>query len=189
MTSPFDGNTVANEATETPWSVSTDVKEAPKVENKTVVENTVVGDAKLSVTLKGGKGYQAPWIVLYGNSVEEMLGQVSNPALRELIDRTAEVGQYFAGKEPLAPARSNNSGGGYNNGGGNRGGYGNRGNYGNRGGNNGAPQQEYPVEYDQFGQPICPPGWEQRSGFKNGKPWSAYFPPKGQNYIPIWLNN
>lgn len=29
-------------------------------------------DAKISVTLRGGQGYEEPWIVIYGDTAEEV---------------------------------------------------------------------------------------------------------------------
>ena len=44
-----------------------------KKESKTVAENT---EGKIVVTLKGGKGYEAPWIVIHANDVEEALSLI-----------------------------------------------------------------------------------------------------------------
>jgi hypothetical protein len=77
-------------------------------------------DHKVRVTLKGGKGYDAPWITVDGTSIPDVLGQLVDhgDALKDLLDRASKVGAYFArlgngaqtapaGPEPTA--RSNQS--------------------------------------------------------------------------------
>lgn len=54
-------------------------------------------DGKVVVTLKGGTAYDAPWIVIHAANVGDALTQLQDQYLKNLIDRTAEVGQYFAG--------------------------------------------------------------------------------------------
>lgn len=71
---------------------------------------------KVSVTLKGGTGYEAPWVVVYGTDIPDALTQMKSyeNELKELIDRTAKVGSYFARSGHSAPRGSTqqNNGGG-----------------------------------------------------------------------------
>jgi hypothetical protein len=57
---------------------------------------TPQSDGKVVVTLKGGTGYDSPWIVIHAADVDDALAQLKDDALGELIQRTAQVGKYFA---------------------------------------------------------------------------------------------
>ncbi|MCZ1015586.1 hypothetical protein [Streptomyces noursei] len=62
---------------------------------------------KVRVTLKGGTSYDAPWITIDGVNIADALEQLANKEqVKELIDATAKVGQYFAstGKPSTAGA-------------------------------------------------------------------------------------
>jgi hypothetical protein len=66
-----------------------------KKESKTVtVQNT---EGKLTVTLKGGAGFDAPWIVLHAEDAQDALDQLNDKALGALIARTKEVATFFSG--------------------------------------------------------------------------------------------
>ncbi|MFF9481420.1 hypothetical protein [Streptomyces sp. NPDC014733] len=60
---------------------------------------------KVRVTLKGGTGYDAPWITIDGVNVADALAQLDEKELiKGLIDAAAKAGRYFAstGKPPAA---------------------------------------------------------------------------------------
>lgn len=73
---------------------STPVVEEKK-ENKTVtVQNT---EGKLTVTLKGGAGFDAPWIVIHADDASDALEQLKAPELKELMELTKKAGAHFSG--------------------------------------------------------------------------------------------
>ncbi|MGW6624259.1 hypothetical protein ACWF99_23845 [Nocardia sp. NPDC055002] len=103
-------------------------KAAPK---KAVAKLEQNDGGKVTVTLKGGKDFDSPWIVIHADSVEDAYEQMSGDSgtlLAELMDKVAKAGGFFASKAPAKPA-------GGNGGGGNRGG-----GYSGGGGGNGRPQ-------------------------------------------------
>lgn len=64
-----------------------------------------MADGKISVTLKGGKGYDAPWIVVSGDTVAEVEQSMLELGESRLIDITklgseALIGAMGAGVEP-----------------------------------------------------------------------------------------
>lgn len=70
----------------------------------------------LTVTLKAGTGYDAPWLVFHANSVDEALESLQHDKLDELMDLTArkgkELAKAFGGSQGFSkPAAS--SGGGW----------------------------------------------------------------------------
>jgi hypothetical protein len=50
----------------------------------------------LTVTLKAGTGYDAPWLVFHANSVDEALESLQHEKLDELMDLTARKGKELA---------------------------------------------------------------------------------------------
>lgn len=76
---------------------STDVKET------TVAETTSTNE--ITITLKGGSGFDSPWVVIRAADAASAQAILDDPALKALTDRTSEVGQYFAGLgKPAATA-------------------------------------------------------------------------------------
>lgn len=68
-----------------------------KDETKNVTE-TAENTNEISVTLKGGAGYDAPWVVIRGSDASELTELLSTDELRDLLDKTADRGAYFAAK-------------------------------------------------------------------------------------------
>ncbi|BBC53845.1 hypotheical protein [Mycobacterium phage PP] len=132
---------------------------APKVTN--VVQ---ASEGKVVLTFKGGSGFEAPWIVIHANDLDDALQQVSETEkLKELMERTQSGARYFAGLGPAKLA-------GQPVGGGQRG--------GNGGQRRGAPQQaKQPPAYAP-----APPGddWVYKSGTSARGPWEGWFPPYEQ---------
>lgn len=129
---------------------------------KPVADNT--NDSKLTVTLKGGSGFDAPWIVLHGATVAELNDQLTDEGLKALIEQTQKVGQFFAGlgKSSGGGGRPQASGG----------------QTGQPAGSNGPRPTD----------PPCPEGWTYKEGIgKTGKAWRAFMPPKGSSESPQWL--
>lgn len=54
-------------------------------------------NAKIVTTLKGGSGYDAPWVVIHTDTPAEALAILENDELRPLLDQAKKVGQYFSG--------------------------------------------------------------------------------------------
>lgn len=67
---------------------------------------TPESDGKVVVTLKGGAGFDDPWIVIHADSVEDANAQL-NADLVTLMDRTQSAAALFRGKAPAKPASSN----------------------------------------------------------------------------------
>lgn len=61
-------------------------------------------DEGVTVTLKGGKQFSAPWIVIHAADAASALAQLNSSALKDLADLAARVGAYFAGKEAQTSA-------------------------------------------------------------------------------------
>lgn len=120
MTDPFADAPVTNETPQT-----NDFPEAP-IQNNNAPATKSGDDNKVRVTLKGGTGYDAPWITIDGTDVPDTLAQMKDYAneLKELLDVAAKVGNYFprsvaADKEknkennggtPKAPQNAGNGG-------------------------------------------------------------------------------
>lgn len=131
---------------------------------------------KIVATLKGGSGFDAPWIVIHGDTPEEVLDILNDEQTKALLDQTQKVGQYFAKQGASAPAAGGNGGR--------------------------APRQGQPAasagldlsEKDldkiekETGDRVVPDGWTPKSGVgKNGKTWRAIMPPRDSGQSPIWL--
>lgn len=74
--------------------------------NSNKKENTNMqhtSEGKVVVTLKGGRDFDAPWIVIHADDTEDALKQLSDEKMGELISRTKEVGALFAGGNQSAP--------------------------------------------------------------------------------------
>ncbi|ASZ75485.1 ribonucleoside reductase class II [Mycobacterium phage Kimona] len=146
-------------------------KKAPAKKAEPKVTNIVQSEeGKVVVTLKGGAGFEAPWIVIHADSVEDAQEQMSKTAaLKDLMEKAQSAAKYFAS---LGPAKS---GGG--NGGGNRGG-----GYQRR---NNAPRQAQEPPADA--PPAPGPDWVYKSGTSSRGPWQAWMPPQGSNEKPVWF--
>ena len=80
----------------------TSAPEAPVAAKPAVVEQA---DGKVVLTFKGGRDFDAPWIVIHANSLEDAYEQVTvkGELLGKLMERTKNAGAHFAGKPPAAP--------------------------------------------------------------------------------------
>lgn len=84
--------------------------EAPKKPAvKKVAAKPDTNEGKVSITLKGGAGFDAPWVVIHAVSLEDAYEQVSGDnagLLAKIMDRTASAASYFSGlRTPAAPAQ------------------------------------------------------------------------------------
>lgn len=64
----------------------------------------------ITVTLKGGTGYDAPWVVIHADTPEQALDLLhDDETFKNLLDQSAKVGKYFA--EKGAPVKAASGGG------------------------------------------------------------------------------
>ena len=135
------------------------VKKAPV--KKPAAKSGTDSEGKLTVTLKGGAGFDAPWIVIHSTDVDDALDVFGDPGkLANLMERVQSAGKFFAG---LAPAKAAASSSG------------------------GAPAR--PGSEAPNGTEEAPgPDWTYKTGVgKNGKTWKAWMPPRGSDAQPVWL--
>ena len=135
--------------------------EAPKkAAPKKAAPKSAEDGGKLTVTLKGGAGFDAPWIVIHATDVDDALDLFGDPAnLATLMERVQSAGKFFTG---LAPAKAAPAAGG-------------------------APAR--PGNEAPAGVAAAPgPDWTYKTGVgKNGKTWRAWMPPRGSDASPVWL--
>lgn len=91
-------------------------KTATKKENN-VAEANETRQSKLSITLKGGSGFDAPWVVIYPDTLQEaqeLLDEDNRELLKDVLEKTQAAAQYFVSKgTSSAPqGRSGGQGGG-----------------------------------------------------------------------------
>lgn len=133
---------------------------AKKAAAKKAAPKAPTGDeGKLVVTLKGGAGFDAPWLVYHATSLDDALDLFGDPGkLANLMERVQSAGKFFVG---LAPAKAAPSGG--------------------------APAR--PGNEAPDGTPEAPgPDWTYKTGVgKNGKTWKAWMPPRGSDASPVWI--
>lgn len=116
-------------------------------------------EGKVVVTLKGGSGFDAPWIVIHATSVDDAYEQFDGK-LAELMTKVQAAGKHFAG---LAPAKS--------------------------GGSPSPSAPPRGAVEPPAGTPPAPgPDWQYKTGVgKNGKTWKAWMPPRDSDESPVWL--
>lgn len=181
MAEGFDPFADSGEAPETetpqdpaPKKTTTRTRKTATKKEAPVAEGTETKTSKLSVTLKGGAGFDAPWVVLYPDTLDEakeLLGEENREALKEILEGAQKAASYFIG---AAPAKAPQNAAGGSNGGG-RGGY--------SGGRGNAPQgaKEHPKGKTAF----CEHGARQyktgtvKSGKNAGNVWHAFDCPNG----------
>ena len=111
----------------------------------------------VTVTLKGGAGFDSPWIVIHAADLADAYEQVSGDnatVLSKLMDRTKAAAKHFTGGES-APARP-------------------------------APQAATAPPAGA-GEPPGPDWTFKSGIGKTGKPWKAWMPPRGSDEQPVWI--
>lgn len=133
---------------------TTETKTEDTKETKTVTASAE--NSKLTVTLKGGAGFDSPWIVLYADDVADALSQMQDENLKALMDVVKRAGAHFSGgggNAPQArPQRPQQASGST------------------------PPQQQAPGGESRqcaHGEMVFRSGVSQ----KNGKPWKGFFCP------------
>jgi hypothetical protein len=85
-----------------PWEVNdneTEVKTTVTDEKVKVVN--VGSEGKIVSTFKGGRDYDAPWVVVHADNVTESLAIINDKEFAELLTRVQAAAQYFAGQAPV----------------------------------------------------------------------------------------
>lgn len=133
-----------------------------KAAPKKAVSKTSSDREGVTVTLKGGAGFDAPWIVIHAADLEDAFEQVSGDnagLLAKLMEQTSKAAQHFSGQ--------------------------------NKGSGGAAPSSRAPAGASEppAGTPAAPgPDWTYKTGVgKTGKPWKGWFPPRGSSEQPVWL--
>lgn len=62
-----------------------------------------MAEGKIVVTLKGGAGYEAPWITVGGDSVDEIKAQLDDLAASVVIADTVYLAELFRGAKVAGP--------------------------------------------------------------------------------------
>lgn len=152
MSNVFDN--IAEDGAEAPATTVTTQKEKPVTQDNT--------NAKIVTTLKGGSGFDAPWIVIHADDAAEAVAVLRGDSIEELLKATKEVSDKFNGGQ--APAQRQAA----------------------------PRTQGMPAGANEPrpSDPPMPEGWTYKTGVnKNGKAYRAYFPPRGSQESPHWLPN
>jgi hypothetical protein len=126
-----------------------------------------VGDSgKVVLTFKGGSGFDAPWIVIHAEDLDDALEHVTTRGntLIAIMERVQLAGKHFSGLAPAKPA-----------------------------GQPAASAAPAAAQTAPPGAPAAPgPDWEFKTGFAkaSGKPWKGWFPPRGADASlkPVFFN-
>ena len=151
MSNVFDN--IQEDGAEAPATITTQ-KEKPVTQDNT--------NAKIVTTLKGGSGFDAPWIVIHADDTAEAVAVLRGDSIEELLKATKEVSDKFNGGQ--APAQQRQA----------------------------PRTQGMPAGANEPrpSDPPMPEGWTYKTGVnKNGKAYRAYFPPRGSKESPQWLPN
>lgn len=135
---------------ETPPAKKAAKKAAPKVEPGE--------DGRWTVTLKGGAGFDAPWLVGRFASLEEAADEFSGDRATQLVslmERVKQASSKFNGGPQQGQDRQPPAGA---------------------------------VEAPAGTPAAPGPDWTYKTGVgKTGKTWKAWMPPRGSSEQPVWL--
>lgn len=98
---PFADDVVSEIPDEVPADTNNNVWNTEEKKEKAVVATS---EGKVVVTLKGGAGYDAPWIVIHADDIADANSQLNDAELAALINQTKKVATFFGGK-PAAQAQ------------------------------------------------------------------------------------
>ncbi|AVR76628.1 hypothetical protein SEA_COOG_42 [Mycobacterium phage Coog] len=146
-----------------PWDTTPPEAQKPAAPPVQVINKSDEG--KVVLTFKEAAGFDASWIVIHANSVQEANDILDDHvALQALMTKTKKVAEFYRGG---APSSGGNGGGGGG---------------GGRKGRPAAAKQPPP------GTPPAPDSsYEYRSGTKNGRFWHGWFPPENSGKGVVWL--
>lgn len=111
-------------------------------------------EGKLVVTLKGGSGFDAPWIVIHADDAADALSQFDD-TLAALMGKAQQAASHFTGLRPASPNSGSSP----------------RIVSGQPQGSIDAPAWAPPKPYDDF-------VYKTGVSAKNGKVWHAWMPPQ-----------
>ncbi|AUV62006.1 ribonucleoside reductase class II [Mycobacterium phage SWU2] len=139
-------------------------KAAPKVTNV-----STTSEGKVVLTLKGGAGFDAPWIVIHAEDLQDANDQVTGENGDLLVDTMTKL-QGAATKFVELGGGSRSTGGG-----------------GGGGGRRGAPPQAKQPPADAPPKPGD--DWVYKSGTSARGPWQAWMPPQHLKDVekPVWF--
>lgn len=75
-----------------------------QVDTKEIKVETSEQQGKMTVTLKGGTGYEQPWVVVHGKDSEDLLNTFDDPDFAKVLERTRKASQFFVGTSPATQA-------------------------------------------------------------------------------------
>lgn len=115
-------------------------------------------DSKVVVTMKGGAGFEQPWIVVHADDAADARATIEGPEMEALIEAVRGTATKFSGSAPAAaPAKTSNG-------------------------------QPTASQQAPNGQTPPPGYMFKSGMGKNGKPWSAFMPiDRNSGLDPIWL--
>lgn len=116
VTDPFappvsDEPTLATVSTTDPWA--SEPKKSVGTVSVDVKPNVLpIDNGRLTLTFKGGTGFDAPWIVVHAVDLDDALKYVSTDAgkLADLMTRVQAAGSHFASNGPVNTGRGGNTG-------------------------------------------------------------------------------
>jgi hypothetical protein len=123
-------------------------------------------EGKVVVTLKGGRDFDAPWIVIHASDLQDAHDQVTHDnavLLSKLMEQVQKAANHFSsqGKKPDIQQLGSAT-----------------------------PQRQAPQGATEApswaGQ--APDGYKYATGVKNGRTWHAWFPIERDGGEKIWLN-
>lgn len=125
---------------------------------KPLTTATVSDQSKITLTFKGGSGFDAPWTVVHANNPTEAKEIILDEDFKELLKLVQQVGGAFVGMAPDKPAAPAGNG--------------------QPAGANQAPGGETPPPGYVFKSGMG----------KNGKPWKAFMPIDRNSGLEVqWL--
>jgi hypothetical protein len=81
-------------------------KKAPAKKVAATKKENTLSESKVTITLKGGSAYEAPWVVIHADDLNDANDQVSGEnaaVLADLLSKVQKAGEHFVG---LAPAKA-----------------------------------------------------------------------------------
>lgn len=150
---PQDEPEADNHTPETPSEKAQAVKKVFEVD----------GQGKITVTLKAGTGYDAPWVVIHGLDVQDVMTTMNDPDFPKLLNWTTGAAQKFGEGWTPAPKAQNNPP---------------RQNFGQNA-SQGVPQGQPPAatQHPKGERKFCQHGemtFKSAVSQKTGKPWYAF---------------
>lgn len=125
---------------------------------KPLTTTTVSDQSKLTLTFKGGAGFDAPWTVVHANNPAEAKAILLDDDFKELLELTQKIGGAFVNMAPNKPAAPASNG--------------------QPAGATQAPNGETPPPGYVFKSGVG----------KNGKPWKAFMPIDRNSGLEVqWL--